>query len=347
MKSLRYPRRSSAGEARPDRKKAQSDIASTALSLWTRALIDAHFSGTARQTFLHHHGLDGIEAGDTRMPYIGAIEVWRALTDTNADPLFGLNFASQLKPGQLGVVGYLAAASATLGEALDRVVRFHRLLKDPAQTALLHGRLGATVIDVPRAGFAAWPRHLAEATIAAYLVLSTQLTGKKISPRKIRFQHLAPAQAAAVEGFFGCPVQFGQSVNSIELPPSALRFALNQADPQLAQYLEEVARAQLTPLEANDGALLRSVRQWILAELSNGPPTLTGAARHVARTPRTLQRALAARGQSFGQLVDEVRHASATKLLADPAVTRSEVAYLLGYSDAGGLRRALARWRLE
>jgi AraC-like DNA-binding protein len=64
----------------------------------------------------------------------------------------------------------------------------------------------------------------------------------------------------------------------------------------------------------------------------------------MALSPRSLQRALAAQGLDFDGVLDEVRHAAAARLFADPAVSRGEAAWLLGFSDGSGLRRAMKRW---
>jgi AraC-like DNA-binding protein len=62
---------------------------------------------------------------------------------------------------------------------------------------------------------------------------------------------------------------------------------------------------------------------------------------------RSLQRQLAARGVRYQDLVDDVRRERATRLLREPGRSIDEVAFLVGFADASGLRRAFRRWTGE
>jgi AraC-like DNA-binding protein len=57
-----------------------------------------------------------------------------------------------------------------------------------------------------------------------------------------------------------------------------------------------------------------------------------------------VQRRLAADELSFKAVVDETRLALAERYLADPALSLTETAFLLGYSDLSAFSRAFRRW---
>lgn len=321
------------------------DRASTALSTWTRSLVTGLLSGAQRERFATRHGFPLDASPDSRVSYSTCVAVWAELTANHPDPLLGVHLAAQLEPSTLGIVGYLGALSATFDEALNRSVRFHRLLKDPSQNALVRTRSTVTVIDEPPAGSPPWPRHLAEATLAAYLELGSRWTGQRLVPLRVTFQHEAPQKPHLVREAFGAPVSFGERLNALTLPAATLALPLLTHEPSLGRYLIDEAGRQLEPLQRSEGVLLDSLRHWIEKRLPEAPVTLALAARFLASSPRTLQRALAARGRSFADVVDEVRCAVAARLSADPTLTRSEIAFVLGFADVGGLRRAEARWR--
>jgi len=67
----------------------------------------------------------------------------------------------------------------------------------------------------------------------------------------------------------------------------------------------------------------------------------------LATTARTLQRRLAAAGISYHEMVDAARKEAAARLLADPGLVISEVAYLLGYSEPAAFHHAFKRWTDE
>jgi len=67
-------------------------------------------------------------------------------------------------------------------------------------------------------------------------------------------------------------------------------------------------------------------------------------ARGLAIGDRTLQRRLGGYGVDFKGLVDDTRRRFALRHLADPTITLTEVAYLLGYSEVSAFNRAFKRW---
>ncbi|WP_198521916.1 helix-turn-helix domain-containing protein [Sagittula sp. P11] len=78
------------------------------------------------------------------------------------------------------------------------------------------------------------------------------------------------------------------------------------------------------------------------ANLGISAITLDRVAAALHLGPRTLQRRLAAEGTSLRALLDQVRHARATRLLAQPGPQVGLVAQLLGYTDPTAFRQA---WR--
>lgn len=61
-------------------------------------------------------------------------------------------------------------------------------------------------------------------------------------------------------------------------------------------------------------------------------------------SPRTIQRRLAEKGQSFAQLVEQVRFQNAVKLLDQDGASVSETSELLGYEHPQHFIRAFRRW---
>ncbi len=58
---------------------------------------------------------------------------------------------------------------------------------------------------------------------------------------------------------------------------------------------------------------------------------------------RTLQRALAAEGNTFRELIDSARFQVARQKLTDPAANIDEISRLLGYSESTHFSRAFRR----
>src|SRR5258705_3525073 len=77
----------------------------------------------------------GLEPGvltdpDRRVPLIRYLELLEICADLLADPQFGLKFGAQYEPRHAGVVGNVALASRTVGEAFEMMGRYMPTMVD-------------------------------------------------------------------------------------------------------------------------------------------------------------------------------------------------------------------------
>lgn len=317
------------------------------LAHWTRALISrAQLDEPALQQLCSTTGLPRAALTNPRATMTPAVihRTWSALT-LDAPPGTGLAFADALEPATLGLLGYLVAASSTLLGALQRVVRHQARAKAPGTLVVVARRDTVGIVDVPPPGQPAWPPALAEAVVGSYLALGRKLTGTPIHALRVRLQHARPTRhGRRIERWFGCDPTYRAAVNELVLPRAALERPITTRDPLLLSYLEPIAGGERV---GPDGPLPR-VRAAIAGALSDGErPSLVSVARTIAVAPRTLQRRLATAGWAFSALVDDVRRGTAERLLADPSLTRGELAQLLGYRDTSALGKGLRRLGLR
>ena len=59
---------------------------------------------------------------------------------------------------------------------------------------------------------------------------------------------------------------------------------------------------------------------------------------------RSLQMKLAEKGTSFQEILDSTRHSLALGYMEQSAISITEAAYLLGFSDVSNFTRAFKRW---
>ena len=109
-------------------------------------LRQAEQLGVDRAAALKAAGLDEtqLEDPDARVKVKKVRALWRFVLDTIPDPDLGLRLGSALRVRDGGLVGYLMLHSATLGAALERLVRFFHILEetDPG-----HLRLAGTAAE--------------------------------------------------------------------------------------------------------------------------------------------------------------------------------------------------------
>lgn len=280
-----------------------------------------------------------------RLPHALAIAVWQEAVRRSGDDAFGIHAAEQIRPGAFDVLDYATRSSATLGEGLERLVRYHRLLHDAALVQLrVDGDVARLTHALPPAAAAALPRHPAEFIVAAWLVVARQATGLDLAPVEVTFQHAPPADPSEHRRVFRAPLRFDQPQNGIVLRRSLLDTPLVKADPGLCAVLERHIDALVASVPAAT-AFRDRVRQVVARTLSSGGPNAATVARHLHMSRRTLQRQLDADGTTFRALADGLRHELALRYLGERTIAIAEVAFLLGFSEPSAFHRAFKRWR--
>lgn len=256
----------------------------------------------------------------------------------------GLAIGAHVQPRHVGVMGYLVLASKTLGEAMLAYQRYERLFYgvDLAEIGMEGDQ---AEIRWGPGEVALGPLHDAVAIAALVTFLRRQVENPP-PPTLIAFTHAAPAPAAerqAYERFFGCPVRFGDSHTRVRFPMAYLAIPMPHSDPGLRTLLDRQAQALLLALPDSD-AFDRALQQTMLNLLPDANATLPRAAKELHVSVRTLQRRLDARGLTWQQLLDRMREQLARQYLADRALTLSDIALLLGFSEQSAFTRAFRRW---
>ncbi|OHC32793.1 MAG: AraC family transcriptional regulator [Pseudomonadales bacterium RIFCSPLOWO2_12_59_9] len=259
----------------------------------------------------------------------------------------GLHLGEAVRPGYYGVLGYLIMSCPTLADALHRQARYAELVGSLGRVELndepLQTGLEPQVAHSWQPLSAQLQRHTSEETLAAWVTFGHWISGLDLAPTLVRFQHPQPADISEHQRIFRCSVLFAQADNALVYPKRLLSAPLGQADAQMRLMLDAYADRQLAELKQGDSLLIRA-RELLAAQLAAGPVNLPALAAALALSPRTLQRRLGEAGLSFSQLLDETRQPLVLHYLRDPALELADIAFLLGFSEAGSLARAFRRW---
>ena len=265
----------------------------------------------------------------------------------SGDDCLGLHLGEAIRPGYYGVLGYLIMSCPTLADALHRQARY----------AALVGNLGHIELEDWPQGDSPEPlvvhrwtpllpqqqRQIAEETLAGWVTFGRWVTGLDEPPLEVHFQHPAPADTREHQRLFRCPVKFAQPQNALIFPKRLLTLPLGQADAQVRLMLDAYADRRLSEIEQGHSVLDRA-RALLARQLPEQGLELEQLAAQLALSPRTLQRRLREAGLSFSQLVDETRQQLVLHYLRDPALELADIAFLVGFSEAGSLARAFRRW---
>ncbi len=257
-------------------------------------------------------------------------------------PDLGIRFAENCVAADYHALGFAVVASRTVREGIVRTVRYSRMLTTTGHFQLLEGPKHATVTwyrDVPRTPVTDVGD---ETAIAQFLQICRLSTGIHVCPELVTFRHAAPPSLDAHHGFFGCRVLFDSDSDSLCLDPTLLDRPLGGADEALVAFFEGYLLAR-TATSPSPPTLLEQVRRSILTNLATGVPTAAEVARNLGMSDRSLRRHLGREGETYRGLLQSVRFESARALLQDPRNSIAEVAFLLGYADAGAFSRAFRR----
>ncbi len=299
--------------------------------------------------YLRQQGVDPMAClgpppdGDSYFLPMSQWQQWLTTVDEREGhrPGLGIRIAECIRARHFGVVGYAALACANLGEALQRLERFHASVYDanPGRVVLQEDSV-CLEWGVERGR----PGPLVDETgVASVVQLARDLCGRRFPVRRVTFVNQAPEDESAYETFFGGEVVFGAPTTRVELDLAWLALPLRKSDPELLAMMDRQAEALLQDA-AQLPAAVDGWRRTLVPLIREGRTTLAELARAHHTSPRSLQRRLADQGTSFQALLDDTRRHLAEAHLKEGRLDLAEIALLLGYSEQSAFTRAFRAW---
>lgn len=255
---------------------------------------------------------------------------------------FGLYYGRQFQPQSLGLIGYIGLASPTVEQALFNFAGdFHFHQHDTLTRVADAGDCWRLDYQV-RHGAILNRRQDAELTMGMFLNLLRRGLGEHWAPREVHFEHPQPEQWHEHCKVFDAPVWFEQPYNSMLIPKRDLGRPMPGSDPMLLLVLREaLRRLNMQPTHQN---MVDKARAEIRLQLTSGEPDLDTTANKLGMSSASLRRHLRSEGCSFSALVDKLRCELATQYIRQSQLSITEMALLLGYSEASAFSRAFRRW---
>ncbi|MBW4597326.1 MAG: AraC family transcriptional regulator [Brasilonema angustatum HA4187-MV1] len=271
------------------------------------------------------------------------IALWVELVRCSGNPSIGLRMAEFAQPSCWDVVGYAVESSPNLNEAMRRIVRSVRVLHEEAEmTFEVKGKVARLTHTVPSFPISPY-RANCDWVVAGIFLLIRRITGVDFVPLKVGFQYSLPEDISAYHRLFRAPLKFGQPVNEIAFDSTFLSSPLLKSYPGLGRVLDRYIEDLLAKLPHSE-SFIDSVRREISIELRGGNLGVEVIAKRLGFVPRTLQRKLKEAGSSYQELLDEMRRSLSIHYLQEQHMAVSEVAFLLGFSEASAFYRAFKRW---
>ena len=284
---------------------------------------------------------------DRRVPLIRYLELLEICAEVLADRQFGLKFGAQYNPRHAGVVGNVALASRTVGEAFEAVGRYLPTMVD----ATVHGVevsdgivfVYSYYIDALMMSY----RQKGDWAIAfACNLMRIGLGDPRWTPQEVLLPQLAdetPAERRARADIMGNNIRVGHSWAGIRFEAALLERPMATADAMIDSLMRHYGDLRLAALPEQRGEI-EQLRREVARLLVKGQIGIEHLADTTGTSVRTLQRRLKDAGMNYNDLQNDVRKTLALNLLENETLALSEIAFSLGYSEVSAFNHAFRRW---
>ena len=319
-------------------------VSQTTVASYIQAFASALESrGIDPQTVFAQAGVEGLPSSDPlkRISEVDVGKLFEASVKATDDPYFGIAVGERMQPGNLHALGFGLLSSSTLRDFYNRICNYYRVVSQSADFR----SYDADGVSI-----------LAPTNIGPQVCFETQDAWVTMMVRFLRFLYQQPLDPLWIDltrpeperggqpylDYFNCPVRFSCEEDRIALDSALMDSALPGASPDMAQYNDQIVMQYLEQMDRND--IVNRVRRHIIEELSSGTLSKQAVADKMHMSSRNLQLKLAAENTTFQDTLDSTRKNLATGYMQPCHLSITEIAYLLGYSDASNFTRAVRRW---
>ncbi len=275
-----------------------------------------------------------------RLPEQQTAALYKACVAVTQDPYFGLTVAKFIHASNIHAVGYALLASKTLYDFCLRLERYFALV---SSSAMLKCERNDQEVALRFQHLTLICGENEDACLAFILHFMRLLYRNDFGPQRVEFHHNCPAEGdGPYRALFGVVPQFGCAASALVFPTLLMDEPLMGSCPELAQFNDKIAGDYLARLDKED--VTARVRAKIIELLASDDCSRRRVAREMAMSEATLHLKLAQRDTSFNDLLNETRKEMAQGYLAQRALSVTEIAFLLGFTDTSNFTRAFKRW---
>jgi AraC-like DNA-binding protein len=322
--------------------RTQSSLIGSSVILIDKALRSY---GIDPDPLFHRAGINFVEASlpYARLPAARAHNLHRLCVDATGDPCFGLKIAEQMQPANLHGLGFSWLASDSLLHALERLVRFSKLISNVARFRLERTEQTIELVAYDLDKLPDCPDSVVDAVMAVFLRMCRITAGSSINPVRVDLVHSRPPCEHEFNKVFCTPVEFNAADNRLCFDKVSLEARLPSGNPELARINDQSVIDYLARFDGDNTSM--QVRTRIIEQLPAGTPRQHSIARELNISLRSMQRKLRDdEGTSFTDLLDGTRRELARHYVRETHRPLGEISYLLGFSEPSSFTRAFRRW---
>lgn len=284
----------------------------------------------------------GMEALDGISGFIHQSELDRVLMLLRREvPDITLRLFARAEITDLGLIGYAAINSGTLGKALEVMYAYHSLASDRYTDRIERSADQAIVYPTPLPGYLDDSDNIGEDSLAGNWRSLQILLGKGADKRKIslHFSFPQPSYVDTYHEVFGPNCYFEQERSELRFPCSWLEVPINRSGSDLAQVFTAMCERILGPGETSTDTS-EMVQRLLLSRPGRSMLRLEEAAEQLLLSPNQLRKRLYRAGTTYKTLVLKTRMELARHYLLDTHLSIQEIGYLLDYASPAPFSRA-------
>ena len=294
---------------------------------------------------LHEAGLTASQIQDrqARVAVAAQISFLNLVAAALRDDLLGFHLAQGFEPREVGLLYFVLASSATLGEAMARAERYSTITNEGIRLWCQEEsdfRICYSYVGVSRHR----DRHQIEFWATALTRICRILTNADLRPIRVSLAHPRCSASDHLDAFFGCEVAFASDHDEVAFARGAPQLRLVEAEPYLNELLVRYCEEALSQRVDRASPIRASVENAIAPLLPHGRARVGVVARSLGISERTLARRLAAENVTFFGIRESMRKDLARHYLADAGLPISRIAWLLGFQEVSAFTHAFKRW---
>jgi AraC-like DNA-binding protein len=279
---------------------------------------------------------------DTRISFRQATALFANALAISDDPALGLTLGARESLCDWGLLGYAIAASKTGIEAMEVSSRYTQTATNLTRIDIIRLENAYAIQVAPLHPLGALHAFAMEEVFAAAVSICRSIVTEYFNPVELQLTYAEPEYTKQYQKYFNCPIRFNCPSNRLIVSDEdAVRPILthNPITAQLAKHLCE----QELDVQQQQGGLIYEVYCSLLQSPGNFP-SLQQVADDMNVSRRTISRSLKELGTSYQALLDQARESLATEYLKTSDLKLEDIAYLVGFSDAGNFHRAFKKW---
>jgi AraC-like DNA-binding protein len=268
--------------------------------------------------------------------------LWRAIAAALDDEFFGQD-SRRMKVGTFAMLCHSVLNCKTLGQALDRSLRFYALILDDISGSAERDAKEARIVLHEHAAGVSQRVFAHELLLMLLYGVSCWLVGRRIPILRTEFSYVEPAHSAEYRLMYCADLRFNRPNTLLAFEASYLDLPVVQNERSAKEFLRSAPENILLKYK-NGSSLTARVRRRLRQFLPGTVPDFEDLADEMSITPATMRRRLHEEGESYQSIKDQLRRDLAISYLSHSRRSVMDIALELGFTERSAFHRAFRKW---